>query len=101
MRFVVHVSFPVEKFNECVRDGTAGEKLGRILEATKPEAVYFTATGGKRGGYLIVDLASASDIPRLAEPWFLYFNATVEFLPAMTPADLQQAGLDRLAATWK
>ena len=100
MRFIVHVSLPVEKFNEVARSGNASRKLAAILEDTKPEAVYFTSNDGKRGGYLIVDLASASDIPRIAEPWFLIFDASVEFLPVMTPADLQQAGLDALIKQW-
>jgi Protein of unknown function (DUF3303) len=101
MRFVLHVSLPVDKFNQAVRDGSAGKKLERILEDTKPEAVYFCAKDGKRGGFLIVNMSDASEIPRFAEPWFLYFDATVEFLPTMTPQDLQRAGLDELAKKWK
>jgi len=100
MRFIVHVSMPVTKFNEVARSGNVGRKLAAILEDIKPEAVYFAAKDGKRGGYLIVDLANASDIPRIAEPWFLNFDATVEFMPVMTPADLQQAGLDALVKKW-
>jgi len=100
MRFIMHVSMPVEKFNEAQRDGSAAKKLGRILEDTKPEAAYFTAKDGKRGGYIIVNIANASDIPRLAEPWFLNFNATVEIMPAMIPEDLQKAGLDEIAKKW-
>jgi hypothetical protein len=97
---MMHVSMPVEKFNEALRDGSAAKKLGRILEETKPEAAYFTAKDGKRGGYIIVNISSASEIPRLAEPWFLNFNATVEFMPAMVPEDLQKAGLDEIAKKW-
>ena len=100
MRFIMHVSMPVERFNEALRDGSAAKKLGRILEDTKPEAAYFTAKDGKRGGYIIVNIANASDIPRLAEPWFLNFNATVEIMPAMIPEDLQKAGLDEIAKKW-
>ena len=100
MRFMMHVSMPVEKFNEALRDGSAAKKLGRILEETKPEAAYFTAKDGKRGGYIIVNISNASEIPRLAEPWFLNFNATVEFMPAMVPEDLQKAGLDEIAKKW-
>ena len=100
MRFIMHVSMPVEKFNEAQRDGSAAKKLGRILEDTKPEAAYFTAKDGRRGGYIIVNIANASDIPRLAEPWFLNFNATVEIMPAMIPEDLQKAGLDEIAKKW-
>lgn len=101
MRFVLHISLPVEKFNQAVRDGSAGEKLRRILEETKPEAVYFCAKDGKRGGFLIVDLADPSELPRFAEPWFLLFDASVEFLPTMTPEDLGRAGLDQLGKHWR
>ena len=100
MRFVMEVSLPLEKFNAAVLDGSAGEKMGRILAELKPEAAYFTAVEGKRGGYLIVDLKNTSEIPKFAEPWFLYFDATVKFLPAMTPEDLQKAGLEKLGKKW-
>ena len=100
MRFIVHVSMPVTKFNEVARSGNVGRKLAAILEDLKPEAAYFTGKDGNRGGYLIVDMASAADMPRIAEPWFLTFDATVEFLPVMTPADLQQSGLDALIKKW-
>lgn len=101
MRFVLHVSLPVDKFNQAVRDGTIGEKMHRVLEVTKPEAAYFCAKEGKRGGFLVVDLSDASEMPRLAEPWFLLFDATVEFLPAMTPQDLQSANLEEIGKQWR
>lgn len=43
MRFVLHISLPVDKFNQAVRDGTAGEKIGRILEDTNHDAAGPTA----------------------------------------------------------
>jgi hypothetical protein len=100
MRFIMHVVLPVEKFNAALRDGTAAKKLRQILEDNKPEAAYFTAKDGKRGGYIVVNISSVSEIPRLAEPWFLNFDATVEFLPAMLAEDLQKAGLDEIAKKW-
>ena len=42
MRILLNVNLPHAEFNAAVRDGTAGTKLNRILEAIKPEAVYFT-----------------------------------------------------------
>jgi hypothetical protein len=36
-------------------------------------------------------LQKESDIPAIAEPWFLAFHARVEFHPAMTLADLKNA----------
>lgn len=101
MRFVLHISLPVQKFNDAVRDGTVGQKLAQILEDTKPEAAYFCAKDGKRGGFLIVNMSDPSEMPRYAEPWFLHFDARVEFLPAMTPQDLERAGLDELAKKWQ
>jgi len=100
MKFIVHVSLPAPKFNEALRDGSAGKKMARILEETKPEAAYFTSMDGNRGGYLVYNMSQASEIPRLAEPWFLNFDAKVEFMPAMTPDDLQKAGLEDLAKKW-
>jgi hypothetical protein len=101
MRFLVHVSFPPEKFNQAVLDGTVGAKMGKILEETKPEAAYFCAQDGKRGGFLVVNMNDVSEMPRLAEPWFINFDATVEFLPTMTPADLQKADLGSIGKKWK
>jgi hypothetical protein len=101
MRFLLEISLPVEPFNQAVRDGTAGEQMRRILEETKPEAAYFCARGGKRGGFLVVDVSDPSEIPRLAEPWFLFFNASVEFHPAMVPQDLERADLGKLGKQWR
>jgi len=100
MKFIVHVSLPVQRFNEALRDGSAGKKMGRILEETKPEAAYFTSTDGNRGGYLVYNISQASELPRLAEPWFLSFDAKVEFHAAMTAEDLQKAALDDLGKKW-
>ena len=101
MRFVMHVSMPPGKFNQAILDGSAGEKIGRILQEIKPEAAYFTSKDGTRGGFLVVHLNDASEMPRVAEPWFLYFDAKVELLPAMTPEDLQSARLDQIAKKWR
>ena len=100
MRMLLHVKIPHEKFNAAVRDGSAGKKIKRILEETKPEAVYFTEYNGRRGAIMIVNLADPSQIPSFAEPWFLSFNADVEFHAAMTPEELGRAGLDELGKKW-
>jgi hypothetical protein len=100
MRMLVQVKIPHKEFNAAVKDGSVGGKLKRILEETKPEAVYFTEYNGQRGALLIVDLADPAKVPSIAEPWFLSFNADVEFRIAMTPDDLGQAGLDELGKRW-
>jgi len=98
MRFLIKVSIPVEAGNKLVREGTLGETIGRVLNHLKPEAAYFTADGGKRTGFIVADIKDPHQIPSIAEPWFLAFNASVEFHPAMTPEDLQKAGPDLASA---
>jgi hypothetical protein len=100
MRMLLNVRIPHAEFNAAMKDGTAGSKLNRVLEAINPEAVYFTEQNGQRGAVLIVDLPDPSKIPALAEPWFLAFHADVEFRVAMTPEDLKRAGLEELGKSW-
>ena len=100
MKMLLQVRIPHESFNAAVRDGSAGDKLKRILEATKPEVVYFTEQDGERGAIMVVNLEDPSKVPMFAEPWFLTFNADVQFRVAMTPEDLARAGLDALGKTW-
>lgn len=100
MRMLLNVKFPHEEFNEAVINGTAQEKLQLILEDLKPEAVYFTEQSGQRGAVLIVNIDNPTEIPALAEPWFLLFKADVEFRVAMKPEDLQRANLERLSKKW-
>jgi len=96
----MQVKLPIEPFNSYVKDGSIGAKMQKIMADLKPEAAYFTAVDGHRGGTIIVNLDDASKIPSLAEPWFLNFNAQVEFHPAMTPEDLGRAGLEALGKKW-
>ena len=100
MRMVLNIELPHEPFNAAVRNGTVGATIGRIMEQIKPEATYFTEHNGRRGAMLVVNVEQASQIPALAEPWFLHFNADCQFRIAMTPEDLQQAGLDGLGKKW-
>ncbi len=100
MRHLVYFSLPHEPFNSYVRDGSVGSKIGRILEETKPEAIYFSTSDGQRGGVAIYNVETASDIPSIAEPWFLTFEADCHFQPCMSPEDLMNAGLDELGEKW-
>jgi len=100
MRMLLDITIPHEPFNSLARQGVAGKKLGDILDAIKPETVYFTEQDGKRGAIVVVDLADPSKIPGVSEPWFITFNADVKCRIAMTPDDLKKAGLDALGKKW-
>lgn len=92
MRCLLKVQWDMTAGNDLARQGKLGETVAAILDDLKPEAAYFTAVGGNRGGYLIVDLDDPAQIPALAEPWFLAVGATFEMFPVMTPEDLERAG---------
>ena len=91
MRCLVKISFPVENGNEAALNGTLGSTIESILNELKPEAAYFTAERGQRGGFIVVDMKDSSQIPSVAEPWFLAFNAEVEMFPCMNIEDLKKA----------
>ena len=100
MRMLMTVKIPNPEFNAAVRNGSASKMMNRIMEDFSPEAVYFTEEDGQRTAILVVDVDEPSKIPRFAEPWFLSFNASVEFKIAMTQEDLRKSNLEALGSKW-
>jgi hypothetical protein len=92
MRILLKVTMPTERANQMVIDGTLSKTIESILSELNPEAAYFTEERGLRTGFIFCDLASESQIPAIAEPWFLALGAKVEFRPAMVLDDLKKAG---------
>jgi hypothetical protein len=94
MRMLLKVTIPVENGNSAIKDGTLPKTIGAMLDRLKPEAAYFFAEHGKRNAYIFFDMKSPADIPSIAEPFFLAFNAEVDFKPVMDVKDMQ-AGVER------
>jgi hypothetical protein len=93
MRMLLRVSIPVEAGNAAARAGTLGSTIEEILADLKPEAAYFFADdSGRRSGSVVFDMKDSSQIPAVAEPWFLAFGAEVSLRPVMNPQDLAKAG---------
>lgn len=101
MRIMMQITIPHEPFNTYVKEGNVGQLIGRVLEETTPEAVYFTEQDGHRGAVAFYNVTKDSQVPSLAEPWFLAFNADCRFRVAMTPDDLKAAGLEEVGKRWR
>ena len=100
MRIMITFSINPEKGDQLIKEGRIGETMGSILEELQPEAAYFTDVEGTRGGFLVVDMEDASQMPAMTEPLLLGVGATVHMQPVMTPEDLRGAAgeaLDQMA----
>jgi len=101
MRILMQIDIPHEPFNTLCREGTVGQVIGRCLEETRPESIYFTEQDGHRGAVAVYKIKSDSEVPRLAEPWFLGLSADCRMRVAMTPEDLKAAKLEDLGKSWR
>ncbi len=86
------VILPTDAANKMIKKGKFGATLEQILGDIKPEAAYFLSEKGMRTGYLIVNLNEANEIIKYAEPFFLAFEAEIEYIPVMTPKEIEAGG---------
>jgi hypothetical protein len=86
------VRMSLEKGNQALGDPQFGHKMNELLTEIKAEAAYFSTIRGNRGAYIVVNLNDASEMPFLAEPFFLWLDAEIEWIPVMRPEDLAKAG---------
>lgn len=101
MRVLMTAKFPNEPFNSIIREGRVEEIMNEIMGTQKPEIAYFTEMDGKRGCVCLFNMNDQSQLPSLAEPYFLNFNAECHFGIAMTAEDLKNANLTEIARRWE
>jgi hypothetical protein len=98
MRLMVRTTIPTEPFNAVLRSGNVGELFQQMMDQLKPEAAYFYLENGLRTNLFILNVADASQIPGLIEPFYLGFNAQIDITPVLTPEDMGKALPDVEAA---
>jgi hypothetical protein len=96
VRILLTFSINPEKGDQLIKEGRAGETMRSILEELQPEAAYFTDVEGTRGGFLVLNMEDASQIPAMTEPLLLELGATIHMQPVMTPEDLRGAAGEAL-----
>ena len=88
MRFMLTFRVPPEEGNAAMKEGSFMSAFQSVVEELQPEAAYFTPIEGARGGYLIINMDDASQIPAITEPLFLGMGATVQVHPVFTLDDV-------------
>jgi hypothetical protein len=88
MRFLISFSFQSDLGNSKVADPEFGNKFNELFKGIGTEAVYLCPVGGQRGGYLVVNINDPSMIGSIAEKFWHFLEADVEFTPVMIPEDL-------------
>jgi hypothetical protein len=88
MRFMLTFRIPPEEGNAAMKDGRFMPAFRSVLDDLQPEAAYLSDIEGARGGYLVINMDDASQIPAIAEPLFLGMGATVQIHPVFTPDDM-------------
>lgn len=75
-----------------LQDPNFSNKIERVLNQIKPEAVYFALAEGERGIYLIVNLPSDEMMGTVIEPLWTIFNCKshINFTPVMELSDIQK-----------
>ena len=93
MRMLMRVAIPVDAGNEGIVNGKLTSLARGFIEQHKPEAAYFFADdNGQRCCSMVLDMKDPSEIPGLAEPWFLELKGQITFRPVMNVSDLAAAG---------
>ena len=91
MRMFFTARLDTAKTNEMFKAGKVGPAMESILTELKPEAAYFVAEGGQRVAHMVINVDDPAQLPAIAEPWFLAFEAEVELTPAFTPEEMPGA----------
>ncbi|MER5382374.1 DUF3303 family protein [Streptomyces sp. NPDC002688] len=95
MRVMLRATMDTEKANEVIRSGKLQQLMQETMEQLKPEAAYFTTHDGNRACFLVFDLQDSSQLPVIAEPFFMSLGARIDISPVMNAEDLQK-GLSQL-----
>ncbi len=76
--------------NNAIKNGTLPKIMKEVMDNLKPEAAYFTAMDGMRTALIVFDMKDPSQMPAIAEPFFMQLNAKLDAYPVMNAQDLEK-----------
>ena len=89
MRMMMKVSIPTEYGNKCVSEGYLTQTVMKFVETYRPESSYFLPEGGLRTAIFFFDAKDATEIPLIAEPFFMNLHADITITPVMNLDDMR------------
>jgi hypothetical protein len=92
MKFLFEIKIPTEIGNKKLKEGSMLKDISKVVDQIHPEAVYFSATGGKRGIYLIVEMKNSEKFPEIAEQFWLNLQADVYVDLVLDADEFKRAG---------
>jgi len=95
MRMMLKVLMPVEKGSQSVQSGNLSKIMTDAVKDLKPEAAYFYPEKGKRACLMVFDMMDSSQIPMVAERFFIGLDGEVTLTPVMNADDLKR-GLEAM-----
>jgi len=90
VRTLAIISIDTAAGNPAIQNGELAKVIGETLERFKPEAAYFGLKDGKRTMFMVFDMQDASQMPPLAEPFFMGLDAEISLEPVMNADDLRK-----------
>jgi len=90
MRTLLKVQMEVTAANNAIKNGTLPKIMKEVMDNLKPEAAYFTAMDGMRTALIVFDMKDPSQMPAIAEPFFMQLNAKLDAYPVMNAQDLEK-----------
>jgi hypothetical protein len=76
--------------SKAIQEGRLPAVMQSAMEMLKPEAAYFGPDHGVRTAFIVFDMTDPAQLPKISEPLFTEFGATIEMFPVMDRDDLER-----------
>jgi hypothetical protein len=90
MRMMMKARLDTATASAAIQEGRMPAVMQSTMEMLKPEAAYFGPDGGHRTAFIVFQMNDPAELPRISEPMFKEFGASVEIFPVMDRDDLQR-----------